>query len=246
MKTLKEKEEEKRRREAEENIKLFGKVKDKSHHHHDKNFIGTKKERKQSARYATRSKGTKSLPRAANKTERKRSTQTSPCNARPDVSSGKHAAEERFMDRKNGMWKDAEYFREKVEDAESDDEVTNEDEDDLAEKSSSVSIGDADDSTSSSSSTEVKQHTDVCTTPGGKRRNSWTEDTETVQSKRLCNRGYDSEGCDGDCRKEHSADSGQPSMSMETKKKNRRTIRVPVKNLKPRKVSFMDCSYWQK
>ena len=52
---------------------------------------------------------------------------------------------------------------------------------------------------------------------------------------RLCTRGYDSESSEGD-----------KTVEIKGEKKKRRSMRAPVKNLKPQKVSFMDCSYWQK
>ena len=52
---------------------------------------------------------------------------------------------------------------------------------------------------------------------------------------RLCTRGYDSESSEGD-----------KIVEIKEEKKKRRSMRAPVKNLKPWKVSFMDCSYWQK
>lgn len=259
-KTLKEKEEENRRAEALENAKLFGKVTDKSLQL-GRNFITSKKEHKQNTRYSTRSKGRKSIPHAANQSERKRAAQTGLCGAR---AKGKHAAvEECFVDGKEDLWKDVQYFSTQVE--ESDDEGTNEEEEDLAfgeaEKSSSASIDDIDESTSSSSAAEVKHNTEdvpvkvtfdtKAVTSGRKRRNSWTEDTEAVQRKRLYMQNNDSAGDEDEKMeeegKDHHSDSQEPKLcSLQVKKKNRRTIQEPVKNLKPRNVSFMDCSYWQK
>ena len=84
-----------------------------------------------------------------------------------------------------------------------------------------------------------------------KRRNTSTESTEAIQGKRLCVQNNNIEGDDDEMIEEededHHSDSREPRLrSMQTKKKNRRTIRKPVKNLKPRNVSFLDCSYWQK
>ena len=255
VKTLKEKEEEQRRQEAQENAKLFGKVTDKSYQH-DRSFMTIKKEHKQNTHYCTRSKGRKSIPQAANQSERKRAAQTSPCGTR---TKSKHAAEEYIVDGKEDPWKDVKYFSKEVE--ESDDEGTNEEEDDLAfgeAEKSSVSVDDIDESTSSSSAVEVKSNTEDASvkgafdvkalTSGRKRRNSCTEDTETIQRKYPC--VQNDSAADEDEKMEvedRHSDSQEPKLcSMQTKKKNRRTIQEPVKNLKPRNVSFMDCSYWQK
>ena len=260
-KTLKEKEEENRRAEALENAKLFGKVTDKSLQL-GRNFITSKKEHKQNTRYSTRSKGRKSIPHAANQSERKRAAQTGLCGAR---AKGKHAAvEECFVDGKEDLLKDVQYFSTQVE--ESDDEGTDKEKDDLAfgeaEKSVSVSIDDIDESSSSSFAAEVRYSTEDVPVKVAfnvkaeasvkKWRSGWTEDTETIQRKCHCpvqnnnNAGSDHERMEEEG-KDHHSDSQEPKLcSLQAKKKNRRTIQEPVKNLKPRNVSFMDCSYWQK
>ena len=260
-KTRKEKEEEKRRAEALENAKLFGKVSDKSLQL-GRNFITNKKEHKQNTRYSTRSKGRKSIPHAASQSERKRAAQTGLCGIR---AKGKHVAvEECFVDGKEDLLKDVQYFSTQVE--ESDDEGTDKEEDDLAfgeaEKSIPATIDYIDESSSSSFAAEVRYSTEdvpvkvafnVKAQASAKRwRSSWTEDTGTIQRKRHCpvqnnyNAGNDYERVKEEG-KDHHSDSQEPKLcSVQTKKKNRRTIQEPVKNLKPRNVSFMDCSYWQK
>ena len=260
-KTLKEKEEEKRRAEALENAKLFGKVTDKSLQL-GRNFITNKQEHKQNTRYSTRSKGRKSIPHAANQSERKRAAQTGLCGTR---AKGKHAAvEECFVDGKEDLLKAVQYFSTQTE--ESDDEGTDKEEDDLtfgeAEKSVSASIDYIDESSSSSFAAEVRYSTEDAPVKVAfnvkadasvkKWRSSWTEDTKTIQRKRHCpeennyNAGSDYERMKEEGKDRHSDSQELKLCSVQAKKKNRRTIQEPVKNLKPRNVSFMDCSYWQK
>ena len=254
VKTLKEKEEEKRRKEAKKDEKLFGEITDDSHQH-DRNLTTSKEDE-----HNTRSKRKKSVSQAANRSERKGATKATPCGTR---AKSRNATEESVVGGKEDLSKDTKYLSKKTE--VSDDEGANGEKTflDLTEaaRSSPVSTDATDEPTSSSSAVGVKDNTEHASIKQAldekavvscrNRRNTSTESTEAIQGKRLCVQNNNIEGDDDEMIEEededHHSDSREPRLSsMQTKKKNRRTIRTPVKNLKPRNVSFLDCSYWQK